>query len=126
MRPPTTVGWPFAVKVLGNAKAHLSVSLGTSSAVRPAAAADWNRELAGSAPQPFHAGPEVENAGVAAHVPGLLSTVFEPRKSATARFSAAESFAPCSFIRPDSSARWMFAVDMRCRAAGAGARVTAD
>jgi hypothetical protein len=57
IRPPATVGCPNADAPLGNPNAHFSFSLGTSSAVRRAAAAGWKRELPGSALHPFHDGP---------------------------------------------------------------------
>src|ERR1700679_3821025 len=49
-RPPTTAGWENAIGSLGNAKAHFSLSLGTSPASRPCFF--WKCELVGSEPQP--------------------------------------------------------------------------
>src|SRR5689334_11395816 len=56
-RPDTTVGCALLVMPFGIPKAHFNFRRGTSAAVRRAAAAGWNRVLARSGLQPFHAGP---------------------------------------------------------------------
>src|SRR5687767_14636510 len=44
-RPATTVGGAQATEASGNPNAHCNASLGICAAVRPAAAAAWNRVL---------------------------------------------------------------------------------
>src|SRR6266850_907252 len=62
-RPPTTTGCVPAELAPGNPKAHFSVSRGTSSAVIPAARADWKRVFPIPSPQPFQDGPASALAG---------------------------------------------------------------
>src|SRR5262245_17297518 len=56
-RPATITGCVPAELAPGNPKAHLSASRGTSSAVIPAACADWNRVFPMPSPHPFQDGP---------------------------------------------------------------------
>src|SRR6185436_15939445 len=68
-RPPAIVDCAYDCRSPGNANAHFSFSLGTSVAVRPAAAPSWNRVLLVFCPQPVHRGPALGlNASVG---PGL-------------------------------------------------------
>ena len=88
--------------------------------------------LARSEPHPFQFAPEGENGAlVSGHAFDLdarlpPAMVLAVRNSATVRFCAALSVAPCSFIRPDSSERTTFSADIRRNAASAGARVSAE
>src|SRR5262245_36261182 len=52
-RPPTTVGWLYAMMSPGNAKAHFSFNSGTWLGSRPPAAAPWKREFVALLLQPF-------------------------------------------------------------------------
>src|SRR5690349_13065564 len=61
-RPETIVGWPYAESPVGYPNAHFNFNCGTSSAVRPAPFASWNRELTISGLHPFHSGPEEGSA----------------------------------------------------------------
>src|SRR5690349_19174643 len=72
-RPETTVGCALLVMPLGMPKAHFSFNLGTSAAVRRAAAAVCDRVLAIPLPHPFHDGPLAGSriAGFAVHWFGI-------------------------------------------------------
>src|SRR5579863_3320158 len=52
-RPDTTVGCAKLETPAGKAKAHFSLSFGTSAAVMPASFSGWKREFVSSTPQPF-------------------------------------------------------------------------
>src|SRR5262245_3824995 len=130
IRPPTTVGWETMV-LGGKPKAHLTLSLGTWSAVSPASSADWKRALARPAPQPFHCGPLLgsKSPGLCSHRPARVSfpscpcSSFLPvTNSAMARRSSAVRLKPTNFIAPSSSASSTSCGPMSRRASNCGAR----
>src|SRR5437667_8590631 len=84
-RPPASVACALELRSVGNAKAHLSLSLGTSAAVRPGL--DWKRVLDGFWPQPFHCGPVLMLK--APPVPALHIA-----DAAGAMFNGSENFLP--------------------------------
>src|SRR5688572_24009442 len=73
-RPPAIVDCAYDCRSPGNANAHFSFSLGTSVAVRPAAAPSWNRVLLVFCPHPVHRGPAL---GLNASVAPVLSAFAE-------------------------------------------------
>src|ERR1700722_19663295 len=92
------------VDVSGNANAHFSFSLGTSSARSPASFAVWNLVLAELPPQLDHAGPWPQAApagqrfAISSRFRSRVTAV--PRKLATLWRSSAESGAACCFMTP--------------------------
>jgi hypothetical protein len=84
-------GCENATKSPGKPKAHLSLSLPTWLAAKPAASADWKRLFSGSELQPFHS-PLMGFAGAfAAHIPWVeaaVSNFLAVTNSATAWRSA--------------------------------------
>ena len=113
-RPPNTVGCALTTITPGRPNAHLSVRRGTDCAVRPAAAADWKRELVGSLPQPFHCGSVAASdsggAGVV-HRPASGSTtaavVFDRNAATAARSTAVIAVAIGAIVPPGDSAATM-------------------
>src|SRR6185503_12473331 len=116
-RPPAIVDCAYDCRSPGNANAHFSFRLGTSLAVRPAAAPSWNRVLPVFCPQPVQRGPALGlNASVGPDRPGVhiaaaggvvtsgLPMGLPVRNSAIARRSAAVRLFAMVIIDPLSMA----------------------
>src|SRR5688572_17628259 len=108
-RPSATVGCDELTPPPGKPNAHFSVSFGTSRAVRPAAAAAWNRALF-VPPHPFHAavverspsgGLEVQRFAIfAVPVPSTSKKGRRATNSVRSRFCLSGMAAACGAIDP--------------------------
>src|SRR6266571_1914308 len=104
-RPPATTGCVPAEVAPGNPNAHFSLRCDTSSAVIPAASADWNRMLVMPWPQPFQAGPARGFAGGADAGLQNADLGIDPPESAARRFSDTYSARARRCARLRSAAR---------------------
>src|SRR5262245_6709496 len=114
-REPITVTCEPDADTPGIPNAHLTFSFGTSAALSPAAAADWNRVFRRSPPHPFQDAPASGSFGAfAAEQKAVLAiasrgALYEPgarpvTNAATARRSPGLSAAPCRLMLNERSA----------------------